>query len=274
MGDVVMVEEESGPTSSGNVNQGETQGVRTATFFQWKYSHYFTVVEEGVKNMRMCCTLCSPSSKPLSSARNTTSNFKKHLDTVHKTVALVPIVPEGKGTGKRKRSSVDDVDDLQRQSKRQSTLITKALVSPTEIMNRIAEYIINDMLPLSTLESPGFRKLIVEMTSSSVQLPNRKALAMHLDKAYESMISKIKGNLEAVCRVSTTADVWTGHSKSYLGMTVHWIDESSLKRQKAAIACTRIIEHHTYDVLAAEIEQIHERYGLNGKISATITDNG
>ena len=122
-------------------------------------------------------------------------------------MALVPIVPEGKRNGKRKRTPVDDVDDFQRQSKRQSTLITKALVSPTEIMNRIAEYIINDMLPLSTVESPSFRKLIVEMISSSVQLPNRKALAMHLDKAYESMISKIKGNLEAVCRVSTTADV-------------------------------------------------------------------
>lgn len=59
---------------------------------------------------------------------------------------------------------------------------------------------------------------------------------MYLDKAYESMISKIKGNLEAVCRVSTTADVWTGHSKSYLGMTVHWIDKSSLKRQTTVIA--------------------------------------
>jgi len=47
----VVVEEESGPTSCGNANQGEIEGVKTATFYQWKYSHYFTVVEEGVKNM-------------------------------------------------------------------------------------------------------------------------------------------------------------------------------------------------------------------------------
>ena len=45
-------------------------------------------------------------------------------------------------------------------------------------------------------------------------------------------------------------------------------------RQKAAIACTRVIGLHTYDVLAAKIEQVHEKYGLVGKISATITDNG
>ena len=271
MGEVVLVEEESGPTSSGSINHREIEGVKTATFYQWKYSHYFIVVEEGVKNMRAHCTLCAASSKPLSSARNTTSNFKKHLETVHKTMALVPITPE---TRKRKRSSVDEGEELQRQPKKQSTLTTKASVSPAKMKNLVAEYILNDMLPLSTVESPGFKKLIAEMTSSSVELPNRKALATYLDKPYELMMGKIKGVLEAVCRVLTTADVWTGHNKSYLGMTVHWIDENSLMRQKAAIAYTRVIGHHTYDVLAAKIEQVHEKYGLVGKISATITDNG
>ena len=86
MGEVVIVEEETGPTSSGSISQREIEGVKTATFYQWKYSHYFVVVEEGVKNMRARCTLCAPSSKPLSSARNTTSNLKKHLETVHKTI--------------------------------------------------------------------------------------------------------------------------------------------------------------------------------------------
>jgi len=37
--------------------------------------------------------------------------------------------------------------------------MTKTPVSPTKIRNLIAEYMINDMLPLSTVESPGFRKL-------------------------------------------------------------------------------------------------------------------
>ena len=107
------------------------------------------------------CTLCAASSKPLSSARNTTSNFKKHLETVHKTVVLVPITPE---TRKRKRSSVDEGEELQRQPKKQSTLTTKASVSPAKMKNLVAEYIINDMLPLSTMESPGFKKLIAETT--------------------------------------------------------------------------------------------------------------
>ena len=58
--------------------------------------------------MRTRCTLCSASSKPLSCARNITSNFKKYLEIVHKTVKLVAIVPEG---GKRKRTTEDNEDE-------------------------------------------------------------------------------------------------------------------------------------------------------------------
>jgi len=57
-------------------------------------------------------------------------------------------------------------------------------------------------------------------------------------------------------------------------MTVHWINQKSLKRQKAAVACFRVIRHHTYDVLTAKIEEVLRNFGLQGKISATVTDNG
>ena len=72
------------------------------------------------------------------------------------------------------------------------------------------------------------------------------------------MIAKVKAvTLETVERVCTTADVWTANRRSYLGMTVHWIDPSTLKCCKAAIACARITGRHTYDVLAAKIESFH-----------------
>ena len=53
-------------------------------------------------NLRARCTLHSASAKPFSCARNTTSNLKKHLDFIHKTVNLVSILPE---TVKCKRSA-------------------------------------------------------------------------------------------------------------------------------------------------------------------------
>ena len=88
-------------------------------------------------------------------------------------MALVTIVPVG-WTSKRKRSSVGEGEELQRQPKKQFTLMTKASVSPAKIKSLVAEYIIYDMLPLSTAESPDFKKLIAEMISRSAELPNRK----------------------------------------------------------------------------------------------------
>lgn len=73
----------------------------------------------------------------------------------------------------------------------------------------VAEYIIEDMLPLSTVESPAFKRLVCGTSSSNVQLPDRKSFTLFLDKAYDSMIAKVKATLETVERVCTTADVWT-----------------------------------------------------------------
>ena len=51
-------------------------------------TNIFKVISEDSKNLRVHCTLCG-GSKTLSSARNSTSNFKKHLNTMHKSIKLV-----------------------------------------------------------------------------------------------------------------------------------------------------------------------------------------
>ena len=245
-------------------------GPRVATFHGWMYKHYFHVVSEDSKNLRVRCILCG-GGKTLSSARNTTSNFKKHLTAIHKNVKLVAKEVDKPETEKRRQRS--DTDDSE--PKRQCTLpdvLARNSIPAQKMRSLLSEYIIEDMQPLSTVESPSFRKLINNICST--QIPDRKSFTLHLDKVYDLMLSKIKQILEKFDVVCTTVDVWTAHHRSYLGMTVHWIDPQMLKRHKAAIACTRMTGRHTYDVLACKIEQIHTSYSLAGKVCATITDNG
>ena len=260
-----MEESSLSTTSALNVSGG----VKTATFYGWKYNHYFVVVEEGEKNLRVRCTLCAPSQKTLSSARNTTSNFKKHLDTVHKATNLVGKEPAKE---KRSRDSAEDDGGLPPRAKRQCTLLSKPAISPTKLRSLMLEYIVEDMLPLSTTDSPAFRKLIGGVYST--QVPGRKALTLHLDKVFVGMEPKLKGILETVDFVCTTADVWKACNRGFFGMTIHWIDPTTLQRRKAAIACTRLIGHNTYDVLAGKIDSIHRQFEICGKVTATITDNG
>ena len=206
---------EEGPSGSGR---------RIATFYGWKYRNYFVVVEEGENNLRARCTLCPASKKPLSCARNTTSNFKKHLETVHKTTTLTAIERDGStednsSTAKRGKSDEEpEVEIMPPPAKRQCLLVSRGTISPAKVKGLLSEYVIEDMLPLSTVESPAFRKLITSLSSSEVSLPDRKSFTAHLDNAFVSMEQKVKSSLDAVSCVCTTADVWTAHNKSFFGM--------------------------------------------------------
>ena len=70
--------------------------------------------------------------------------------------------------------------------------------------------------------------------------------------------------------MSTTADNWFANNKSYLGMTVHWINSITLKLEKAALACKRVRGRHTYDVIACEIDPVHSAFGPH-KVTAYVT---
>lgn len=61
--------------------------------------------------------------------------------------------------------------------------------------------------------------------------------------------------------------------RSYLGVTVHWIDTLTLERRSAAISCKHIPGQHTQDVIASKLESLFAEFGLSGKVVATITDN-
>ena len=197
--------------------------------------------------------------------------LKKHLETVHKTTTLVE-KDQGQGDNSRKQRRGSGDSGEPGQQKQQCMLFNKGKVSPEMVHRLIAGYVVEDVLPLSTVESPAFRRLISGI--SSVKVPDRKSFTQHLHEVYKEMEKKVREALENIDSVSTTADVWTAHNCTYFEMTVHWIDPVGLRCCKAAICCIRIVGRHTYDVLAAKIEHIHCVYSLNGKVTATVTDNG
>ena len=176
-------------TKGSSTLSSERARVKAKSFCSWRYSHYFQIVEVGDKNLRARCTLYVPGKKPLSEALNTTSNFKKHLENFHKTINLITKEPSSdasKATAieSRKRRNSDDVEDPN-PLKRLRMLYSSSSVSPVRLQSLISEYIIEDMLPLSTVESQPFRRLIGGL--SSTQVLDRKILTLHLDKAFKTM---------------------------------------------------------------------------------------
>lgn len=102
----------------------------------------------------------------------------------------------------------------------------------------------------------------------------RKTLMSHIEKTFLKMKEAETEILQHVQNVCTTAAIWTAHHRSFIGITCHWIESDTLDRKSAALACERMRGRHTYDVIAAKISQVHSEFQIQGKVSATVTDNG
>lgn len=76
------------------------------------------------------------------------------------------------------------------------------------------------------------------------------------------------GLLEKATDICTTADMWTTHCRSYIGMTVHW-HGYDLKRRSACLAICRIKGSHTFPHYATTNE-IHMEFRILGKVNAII----
>ena len=92
------------------------------------------------------------------------------------------------------------------------------------------------------------------------------------------MVSALKtqlvGTLRSVDCVATTTDCWSARNRSYLGVTAHWIDNVTLSRVSAALACRRLRGSHTFLALASALESVHRDYGISRSVVMTSTDNG
>lgn len=234
----------------------------TISFEGWKFAHYFELVETKGRNVSVRCTLC-PGQKLLSTAINSTANLTKHLKGKHANMKLVAQDPRAK-------------DDLSSPSPNKQLKLHFHQVTKQEVDKLVASFIVEEMLPINTVESPTFRMILSKIPIAGDRQPwsDRKTFTRYLDECYLKMESDLKNTFESLPYVSTTADIWSSHNKSFLGITVHWINPLNFNREKAGVACKRIKGRHTYDVVGFEIEQIHSAFGLSHRITATVTDNG
>ena len=71
-------------------------------------------------------------------------------------------------------------------------------ISTSEIHKLVAGYVVEEMLPNTTVESPSFRKWISKIpTTRNTEgtVPDRKTFASYLDKSYLDMEKELKKNI-------------------------------------------------------------------------------
>lgn len=113
-------------------------------------------------------------------------------------------------------------------------------MTQAEVNRMLGRYVVKNMLPLSTVEDDSFRSIIAKIPKKGgACTPCSKTFTKYPDAEYDKMNTELRKSFEELDFLSTTADIWTVHNYSYLGVTAHWIDPHSLEQKKAALACRR-----------------------------------
>lgn len=140
----------------------------------------------------------------------------------------------------------------------------------SEFSENILNFLCDTCSSFNLIENKSFLKLF-----PGKKMPSRRSITRLLADSNQKQILKLSMALENVQYVCTTADLWSGGKRSFLGYTCHWLDHDSLQRKSVALACRRFKGTHSFVRVGDMICHINKQYNLPvGKIVCTITDNG
>lgn len=83
----------------------------------------------------------------------------------------------------------------------------------------------------------------------------------------------LKRQFKSIPYFSATCDIWSRNNRSYIGVNVHYIIESTNELKTVLIACERFYGSHDHNAIARKLKEILARYGISKKVIAITTDN-
>lgn len=137
----------------------------------------------------------------------------------------------------------------------------------------VINFIREGLQPFAVVEQPTFKELVTTLQPQA-KVISRPTVCARICEAADHVKETLVAALDKVKFVAATTDCWSAHQKSYLGVTCQWIEEESLERKSAALACKRLRGSHTFDMLAGALDDVHCRYKIRGKVVRTTTDSG
>ena len=145
---------------------------------------------------------------------------------------------------KRTKSEIDAEIAALKKKRKEEFFVPKCDELPLnvtqDILDKLVKLIVADGLPLSHVESYHFR-LFVHALNPRFKMICSKTLALLISRRMSTFKSEIKSMLTPITKVCLTADAWSCNHRAFLGVTLHWLDEITLKRSSRAIALKRFI---------------------------------
>ncbi|KAI9554938.1 hypothetical protein GHT06_020218 [Daphnia sinensis] len=233
------------PTKSPDTNPDLLNSVHTSnTTSQTKRleypDQYFKFHKCGMKpgNSLYKCMVgdCQSKEKILSTTDNSRGNLRKHIKTCHgncleefsRLCKEIDVKSSGKSI-----SATATPHKEPTQLKLSFEGYPRALTQ-TLLDSYVVDYICDAVLPVYHTERQDFRKFINRLCPK-LRVRSRAFYRNLISKAYIAKKRELLLQLSQARYICTTADCWSTRRKSFLGVTVHWIN-NDLNRVSACLA--------------------------------------
>lgn len=121
---------------------------------------------------------------------------------------------------------------------------------------------------------PSLQTLLERVSGRKVVIPSRRKFMNTLDQQFVRMRDSLKQVLKEQKYICITCDVWSSRAQSYLGVTVHFINEH-FERESFLLSFKRLFGRQTYVFLAEQLDSIFKDYEIDiDKITNIVTDGG
>lgn len=87
------------------------------------------------------------------------------------------------------------------------------------------DFITEGNLPFNVAQLPSLQDLLETVCGRKILMPSRHKFMATLESRFNEMKSTLREILSKQKYLCVTADVWSSRAQSYLGITVHFLDE-------------------------------------------------
>ncbi|KAF0761937.1 zinc finger BED domain-containing protein 1-like, partial [Aphis craccivora] len=139
-----------------------------------------------------------------------------------------------------------------------------------KLSNALLFMLVKDGLPLSITEKQGFKEYC-KIATPHFKLPS--TICRMLGHKYEIIENALKKVLSSRAYITLITDVWTDtmNSKSYLGVTVHFINNKEI--MSGMLDVYPLSERHTADYLAEMLMEVQNKWNItSSKVVCVVSD--
>lgn len=104
------------------------------------------------------------------------------------------------------------------------------------------------------------------IAGSSYRIVSTPTITKSIDRYYDLEKLNFIKELSTILYVCVTSDIWSTAHTSYMGVTIHWVETTTMKLVSKLLCCRHFISPHTNTRIAALLQDIFQEYGISNKV--------